>query len=529
MLYFYYGISSVVLAVLLTIMSYKMFQIYQQSSYKTKGVINWIKITKGDYLIRYFAVAFFSFVSMLIFIACFGKYKYVRDIGMLFFMAFMVIFIVISSRKRSKKPLIYTARTCRFIAITFILYSIVILGLMLLARIIIMSYSIVGILPVFIPIIVILAHYIVHPFEKLNNYSFKRHAIKKLASMPGLIKIGITGSYGKTTAKNILAAMLKQKYAVCYSPHSYNTPMGISKVINNDLEYDDEIFIAEMGARNKGDIAELAQIVSPNYGIITAIGNQHLETFGSRAAIIATKFELIQNLCVGGMAVFNGDSPDAIKMYESTPTEKEITGVAGTLNASCWYDNVTVGEEGTAFTLYIANKQMDITTKLLGKHIPSLMALCAVVAYNLGVTLPQIAESMQQIPQVEHRLELIRQGDSTIIDDAYNSNTEGAKNALLLLKEFSGIKIIITPGIVELGEEEKQANTLLGATIADCADYCFLIGSRAQNIKDGALSAGMSQDRIIICDSLNSAVEKQAEIVGKKVILFENDLPDNIE
>lgn len=518
-------IMIVIGGLLLSVMSYKMLQIFQLSSYRANGVLNWFKITKLDYILRYFALAFFSFMGMFCFLACFSFTSYLKYFGFIIFILFSILFIFLT-RKQDKVALKHTARIIRFIIVNTILCIAASFGMMQLSKVIPMvSYSLLGVLPLFIPLISMVSHYILLPFETLNNYGYKMRAIKAINLMPHLIKIGITGSFGKTTCKNILAAMLEKKYKVCFSPQSYNTPMGISKVINNSLSEIDEVFIAEMGARNVGDIKELTCLVQPNFGIITAIGNQHLETFGSIENIISTKYELIENLVLGGVAAFNGDSPYTKDMFDRTQTEKIITGECE--GAFVTYKNISSGGFGTRFDLIHNDKTVIVETKLLGRHIPSLIVLCAGIAIKLGVSLEDIAAACKTLEPVPHRLELIQNGDTTIIDDAYNSNTEGAKNALILLKSFTQKKFVITPGIVELGAEEKEANTQFGRDIADCADIALLVGTRGADIKDGAIENGMNEENIILTESLFEAVEKLKEFEGEKVVLFENDLPDN--
>ena len=157
-----------------------------------------------------------------------------------------------------------------------------------------------------------------------------------------------------------------------------------------------------------------------------------------------------------------------------------------------------------------------------------MVSLCAAVALKLGVSLGKIVSAVEKLQPVEHRLQLIQNGDVTVIDDAYNSNTEGAKNALEVLKAFDGTRIVITPGLVEMGDGEEEANKVLGGEVFGCADYAFFVGSRAAALKSGALNAGMSEEKIEVCSSLDEAVKKSSEIAGKKTILFENDLPDNL-
>lgn len=518
----------IVSAFMLTLVSHKMFLIFQLSSYRARGVWNWFKITKIDYIVRYFALAFLSFIAMFVYVACFYRYVYVRYLGMLAFIGLCILFIVLTRREKSKVPLKFTARMVRFNIVTFILYAALALGVMFAAKYVKASYSLIGILAFFVPFVVTLAHFIVLPFETLNNYSYKVRAKGKLETMQEMIRIGITGSYGKTTTKTILAKMLENKYRVCYGKASYNTPMGICKVVNNDLPDDTQIFVAEMGARFVGDIKELAEMVRPNYGIITAIGNQHLETFGSLENIANTKYELVENLCPGGKALFNGDSEPNVALFEKTQGEKLLTGKEGTVGAEVFYKDVIQGADGVEFTLHIGGRDYPVKTQMLGGYIPSLMTLCAALAYELGVTAEEIVSTCEKTEPVPHRLELIKSGDMVIIDDAYNANVEGAESALAALAGFDGrVKVIITPGLVELGKEEKQANTDLGEKIGKVCDVAIFVGERGKQLAEGAMKAGMSEDKVKQVATLGEAVEFLRGVEGKTAVLFENDLPDN--
>lgn len=520
-------IMTIISGMLMIFISTKLFQILQLSSYKLSGYFNWFKITKFDYFARYFTLAFISFICMFVFIGCFSTYGAVKYIGFLFYLGLGILFLVLTGRQQKKTPLVLTARMLRMIVIAFFIY----LGLSFLAiflgNLTPLKYSLVSIVPFLAPLIVVIAFLITLPFELMNNYGFKTRAKKKLALMPQLIRIGITGSYGKTTAKNFLAQMLMKDYKVCFSPASYNTPMGLSKVINNSLQLDDQVFIAEMGARNVGDIKELAVFIQPNFGLITAIGNQHLETFGSRENIIGTKYELIENLAAGGLAVMNGDSADVLGMYNKCTGAKILTGSEDILGTEVTYKNVVTTCFGTTFDLNIGEKTLHLTTKLLGKHIPSVITLCAALAFNMGVKLEHISDAVENLAAVPHRLELIDKGKTTIIDDAYNSNCEGALNALLVLKQFEKYKVIITPGIVELGQEQTEANKTFGKQIAQNCDKAILVGGLGVHMKAGALEGGMKPDDIILVNSLNEGVEQLKSLPEEKVVLFENDLPDN--
>ena len=512
-------------AILLTMAGFKVMQILQLSSYRVGGLMKWFKSTKFDYILRYFALGFFAFVSMLVFVACFGKYEYCRLIGSLFLVAGLILFVTLTQKQKSKTPLKFTPRIIRLTVLSFLLFFGATFGLTYAGEFTVLQYSLAGFMPLLVIPVVLLAYYILWPFEMLNNMRYVSRARKKLAERSELVKIGITGSYGKTTAKNILAAMLNSDYSVLYSESSFNTPLGIAKTVNYELKPEHNVFIAEMGARRKGDIKELCELVRPSIGIITAVGPQHLETFRTVENIADTKYELVEGLTEGGTAVLSSDNEYTRKMYEKAACKKYLAGENGN---EVSYGGVSFGAYGTSFTLKIGGEERKVTCKLLGRHIPSLVSLCAQVATALNVSIDNIVSAVENLEPVEHRLQLIESGEVTVIDDAYNSNSEGAKIALEVLSAFEGARIIVTPGLVEMGDAEESANNEVGRLVAKHADYAFFVGARAEWLRAGAIDGGMNEDRITTCSTLDEAVSKLGEIHGKKTVLFENDLPDNL-
>ncbi len=521
-------VFSAVGAALLTMCGYKMFQIYQLSSYKTKGVFEWFKATRFDYAARYFSLAFLSFIGMFVYIGCFGQRESIKYIGSVVFVIFAVVFIIVTAKERKKTPLKFTPRVMRCITLYAVMNVAIMYGLLRLGRLCAPSYALTAIAALIIPFATAFAHIVMLPFEKMNNAGYKRRAERVLASMPELKRIGITGSYGKTSAKNILAQMLKKKYKAAFSPSSYNTPMGLSRFINSELKPTDEILIAEMGARNIGDIEELCKMIRPEYGLITSIGNQHLETFGSIENVMKAKFELAENIADGGKVVFNGDCDETKELFGRCSSDKYLVGEKDLPQACAYYKDVKIGARGTEFVMNTGDAEINVTTRLLGKHVAGLITSCAVIARLLGVSSDDIVAACAEIEPVPHRLQLIDRGETIVIDDAYNANVQGSKNALEVLGKFEDrVKIIVTPGLVELGEEESAANEEFGKAIAENADYAFLIGARAECMKKGALGGGMKEENVFVLKSLDESVEKLQDIVGKKVVLFENDLPDN--
>lgn len=520
---FYISVALIALAAIQSaIISIPMLKIIQLSGYKNRGVWAWWKSTNYDVLIRYASIMLFAFISEIIFVTAFSTFKWVRYCAVAFYCIFALIFIFAVKNNRANK-IKFTGRMIRlFIANSVIICAVG--GLIAFA-----SYysfycqTLSAVLGVVVPFSTLFANIIMCPIEKLNNGRYVKRAKAKLNEKSPIV-IGITGSYGKTTAKNILAAMLAKKYTVLATPGSYNTPMGVCKTINNTLN-DEKIFIAEMGARFKGDIKELCDIVNPTYGIITAIGDMHCETMGSRADIADVKYELALSLPASGLLVLNGYNADCKALKDRNPACKtEVTG------DGIKYENLVIDGHGTSFSLVLGDgeNRQNVTTKLLGAHVAETVCACACMALSLGVELSDIADAVSALQPVEHRLQLLDSGAVTVIDDAFNANPIGAKNALNVLNCFDGIKVIITPGFVELGALEKPSNVALGKQIAEVCDYAFLVGSRAEDIKSGAVKAGMEESRIKVFSSRQNAVDELKNIEGNKVVLFENDLPDNI-
>lgn len=350
--------------------------------------------------------------------------------------------------------------------------------------------------------------------------------------MEDLHVVGITGSFGKTSTKFITGTILNEKYRVLNTPESYNTPMGLSMVINNQLNEEHQVFIAEMGARYIGDIKELAKLTRPRIGVITSIGPTHLETFKNLDNIMKTKYELIEELPTDGVAIFNYDDEHIKKLADKTFKEKILYGIDNPDELDVYAEEVEVSEIGSTFTIRDKKgNSIRCTTKLLGKHnIYNILAGVS-VALAMGLNLQEIKKGIKKIQPVPHRLNIINPGTGVIIiDDAFNSNPIGAKAALDVLSQFKeGRKIIVTPGMVELGTREEEANRELGVNIGKVCDFTILIGEkRTIPIYEGLMETGYNEDNIYVVKNLEEATKIIQRIARPKdVILFENDLPDN--
>ena len=424
-------------------------------------------------------------------------------------------------KEKLKKPFVVTERVKRLIAMHAGTAFVIALAAVAVSPVLLY------LLPAFEPALIALAAVCAQPMEKHINQQFVDDAKKRLESNPSLIKIGITGSYGKTSTKFLLRDILSVKYNVLATPSSFNTTMGVTRVIREQLTPAHQVFIAEMGARHVGDIRELVDLVHPGIGILTSVGPQHLDTFGTIERIKNTKYELIDGLPQNGTAILARDGAICEELYARCPLENKY--MPGDLVRS---SDMEWGPFGTRFTLEDTKtgESARCETRLLGEHSIANLLLCCTAARVLGMTLPEIAQGVARCQPVEHRLELISGGAGvTIIDDAFNANPVGAQAALRVLKNFPGRRIIITPGMVELGGEEAAFNRAFGEQMADSADVAILVGKKhTQPIVDGLLAKGFPQEKIHVVSSLNESTKVlHAMMRAGDVVLYENDLPDN--
>lgn len=371
-----------------------------------------------------------------------------------------------------------------------------------------------------------MAIWLLQPVEKRINRRYINDAKRILASMPDLRVIGITGSYGKTSTKHYLYRILAEEFPVCMTPGSFNTTLGVVRTIREHLKPFDRIFICEMGAKQPGDIKEICDLVHPEIGIVTAVGPQHLETFKSIENVQRTKFELIDSLPAGGLAVVNDDFPYvanrpvnnvAVVRYAIKP-RPQVQFAVGEIQYSA---------TGTDFTILTPDGELKLHTRLVGECNVSNLVAAVIVALHLGVSTEKIAYAVEQIQQVEHRLSIKRTpGGLTILDDAFNSNPSGSAMALDVLKSLTGGKrIVITPGMIELGDEQERLNTEFGSKIADSADVAIIVGQYNRE----AILAGLEGADIEV-HAVDTFAKAQALLqtiaTPGSAVLYENDLPD---
>lgn len=447
----------------------------------------------------------------------------------------LVLFFT-KKKPKEKKKLVYTPRVNRLIFTLALVYAVVIVAeLYYLPWQITTNYIAVICLSLilintFVLVITLLCNTINKPFEDAINLYYYRDAQKKIKGMTNLTVIGITGSYGKTSAKHVVHKILSKRFNVLMTPASYNTTMGVVKVVRNNLKPTHEIFIAEMGAKSIGDIEEICELVMPKYGILTSIGPQHLESFKTIENVKKAKFELIASLPEEGVGFENIDDEN-IKTLPQPNCRVVSYGIEDS-KAKFRAENIKFNSRGSSFEVVKPDgTRGNFQTKLLGRHNIYNILSGVAIASELGMDLETISYAVKDLESVEHRLQLRQMPNGvTIIDDAYNSNPVGSKMALEVLAQMDGEKkIMITPGMIELGEQEYELNKAFGEYAAAACDYIILVGGKQTlPIQEGLRGKDFSEDKIFVALNLDEALKHLNTITdARSVVLFENDLTDD--
>jgi UDP-N-acetylmuramoyl-tripeptide--D-alanyl-D-alanine ligase len=367
------------------------------------------------------------------------------------------------------------------------------------------------------------------PVQRRINARFEDAARARLAAVAPQV-IGITGSYGKTTTKVCVGAVLSQAMDTLITPASFNSQLGVIRTINEHLQDRHRAFVVEMGMYRAGDITQLCELVHPRIGVLTAIGPVHLERMGTIEAIAQAKGELARALPGDGRLIANADDPRVLQIAADGDVEAVLYGLENP-DAHVRAEAIEIADGQTRFTLVIGNERVAARAGLLGRHNVSNLLAAAAVGHVLGMTPPQIARGLARITPPEHRLQPIpnRGAGIVVIDDAYNANPAGAAAALEVLRDHPARRrILVTPGMVELGDEEAALNERFGRQAARACDHVILVGPRrTQPIRAGLLAEGFDAQQITVVVDIAAATETLRGLTrAGDVILFENDLPD---
>ncbi|MGH7698634.1 MAG: Mur ligase family protein, partial [Candidatus Dormibacteria bacterium] len=315
----------------------------------------------------------------------------------------------------------------------------------------------------------------------------------------------------------------------CFAtPESFNTTLGVCRAVNEGLNPEHRMAIVEMGAYRPGEIAEICSFTHPRVGIITAVGVMHLERFGSRQRIALAKSELLAALPEDGVAVLPSDIAERGTLLARLRAPVVWVGATGD---RWWAESLELSAQGTSFRLRgSAGEDEPISAAIHGRHAVADLLCALAAAAELGVGLSELVARAAGLAGAPHRLEVSQAGGLTIIDDAYNSNPDGAAEALRLLATLPGQRrVLVTPGYVELGPLQEREMRELGRRAAEVCSHVILVGPRqSAALARGLSQAGYPEDQVTVVASLEQAQLRLPAVAGPgSVVLFENDLPDS--
>lgn len=496
----------------------------QQNSYRNERYMRWLR-TSGDTTSWLRLVALVAFFITLMPLS-----------GLVFSCACILLLSLFNILKlttaRYKKPLVWTPRARRIYGVAVALAVVACVPAWFLSRNWVFMAELMLALFLVSHGLMMAAVWLLKPVEAHINKGYYDDAARIFRSMPGMKVIGITGSYGKTSTKHYLNRILQEQWDVLMTPGSYNTPMGVIRTVREMMKPYTEIFICEMGAKNIGDIKEICDLVHPDMGIITAVGEQHLESFKTIENVQRTKFELADAIPAEGFVLVNNDFPYAASR-EVTNTEALRYSV-GSKDADYYADGIVYGKDGTRFMLHVpGGAAYPFETCLVGECNISNLIPAIAIAMRLGMLVDKVQYAVSRVEQVEHRLNMKHTpGGITIIDDAFNSNPHGSRMALDVLRAMdSGKRIIITPGMIELGDRQWDANVEFGRNIARSADVAIVVGEYNRDaILTGLREGAMPEERVHAVDTFAQAQQTLSSLTkAGDTVLYENDLPDTFK
>ncbi|MBQ2676535.1 MAG: UDP-N-acetylmuramoyl-tripeptide--D-alanyl-D-alanine ligase [Clostridia bacterium] len=511
-------ITSAVMLIALVITVTRQFHILQQSSYFNLRFWDYLKtLSKGR--------AVWSFVFAALTVAlCFVSALAAMCVAAVTCLV-RGIYAVTKSRS-AKKKIVFTARVKRMYATLIVLCGLVVAA-SFFAPLFCTVLS--AVMLTFSPFMAMAVNLINAPIEAAARQWYINDAKKILKSYSNLKIIGLTGSYGKTSTKYILGRILSEKYNVTITPGSFNTLLGVVRTVREHLKPDTQVFVVEMGAKQLKDIKEICDLVHPTMGVITSIGPQHLNTFGSIENVVKTKFELADEVEKnGGVMYLNLDNEYILKAADNY--NHKGYGI-NYKDGYVYADNVSCTRYGLKFDAHINGRVIPLTTKLLGSHNVLNILAAVAIAVDMGLNDTDIKYAVERLEPVSHRLQLKPfLNGSVLIDDAYNANPSGSVEALNVIGSFAPLKrIVVTPGLVELGEREYECNVTLGEACAKNCDEIILVGiERSKPLAQGVKNQGFDETKLHIVKTFNDAAAMLRNMCDKDtVVLFENDLPDN--
>ena len=513
-----------VLAIMLFVPIKQSLHMFQQNRYELARFLPWIKqsISANVLKIMLYGVPFLLYLFVF-----FISEHLIWTVLFTLSSLIAIVFHILDYRKKYVKPLVFTHRVFRQLLVFYVIWFAIFLVVNLFQHVYVWAIISILILPL-TWLLILLVAMITEPIESMVKKGYIYLAKRKLKKQPNLIKIGITGSYGKTTSKHIVHDILSTNYYCLMTPASYNTPMGITITIRKQLKPLHQVFICEMGADKVNEIGYLSKLVKPQFGVVTAVGPQHLNTFKKIENIVIEKMKLIENLPLSGVGVVNLDN-EHIRNYRIK--NKCLVLSVGIVSKDVDFkaNNIEYTPDGTTFEITTKDQvSVPFRTKLLGEHNVLNILISVALGKQLGIDWEPLQQSVASLRQVKNRLEVKQMFGFRVIDNSFNSNPISAKNSLDVLSMMPNKRFIITPGMIELGDEQSFHNKQFGLYMKGRADVVVLIGKRqTQPIMEGLKESGYDMDNVVVVDSMIKAfdvIKTQASL--DDTILIENDLPD---
>lgn len=442
-----------------------------------------------------------------------------------------------------KRPLVMTARMRRLLVaggfLAVLLAAGLALGIVALHPVVstILVLIAAGLVTALSEVLLVAANVVTKPAESRIRRHYLTLAAARLAQVDPVV-VAVVGSFGKTSTKHILAQLLQPSVNTLPTRKSFNTLMGVTRVINEDLTPEHRVFIVEMDAYAQGEIAAMSNLVHPRVAMITAVGPQHMERFGSIDSIAAALYEVAAALPADGtLILFTGDAPGAALAHRAKAEHRHavrytIADGGDAVEADVIASAVRIDSHGATFRWRWDAEGLDrpVAIPLLGRHQVANVSAALAAVHVLGYSVDDAITAAASLEQIEHRLELmITSGPLTVIDDSYNANPVGVHNALEVLAAMPGAhKFLITPGLVELGSVEDSENRRYGEHAARVSDHVIVMSARTTAaLLAGLRDGGMSDDHIHVVDTLDAATAVLQSLSRPgDVVLFANDLPD---
>jgi UDP-N-acetylmuramoyl-tripeptide--D-alanyl-D-alanine ligase len=501
--------------------------IFQQEEYDGPRFLRWL-VHSGAFDRRLSLAIVAIFIAQLILGTSASDWVFPLAVGVLCVAAAAV---ERDPRNNAKKPLAMTARAKRIYAVTFVLLLAVGIGAALVT-----DNALVWLIPVqLVPVALVIGTLLLMPSETRVQRRYWQEAHDTLHRLDPIV-VAVTGSYGKTSVKHILGHVLETAAPTLITPGSVNTAMGIARIIREQLRPHHRYLVVEMGAYGIGSIARLCALTPPKLGIITAIGKAHYERFKTLDAVARAKFELAEAAHAnGGAAIVASDTLqfEWPRQYVEAHRDRVVT-VGPEPDANLAIHALRQEPDGIVADIAWRGRIYQLKAPLFGEHQGRNIALAFGAACNLGLTPEDVIASLRSTPQIAHRLEVKRQGDGAIvIDDAYNSNPVGFASALELLdvlKPPGGRRILVTPGMVELGAAHQEEHEKIGRLAAEHVDVLVAVAPQRVEPLANAFKAAAPEREIVPCAGFAEARQwLDKNLAGHDVVLIENDLPDLYE